>query len=492
MGELKVYEGVRTCDEQVISTVELIPSVALPSGNIWTVLQNNNNNEYYFSLADGSWNNNNKNNSYHVVLVESKTFIELIFRAEENCWKNKHSSWDAAKYHYHLGRRIWEFAWRLYTWNYQPWQSICFIVLYPKPREVFAAHYQDRIAHHIVAPYMIAVAEAVHRANGNVSYGNRKKMSCYHACLHLQRLMQKHPNGYVASWDIKSFFMSIDREVAWEIFCHYEQRFRPAEYSEEMRKFMMYLIKTMILYDPASNCEKRSPQWLWDSFIKPHKTLFKCDGKGEPIGNYYAQLIANLILAIICEMLKEGEHDALEFVDDFSGAGDDKEEMHAIEQTIDSGARKIRLELHPTKRYIQPVRHGIKWCGFVVYANRMYVSNRPVRNCIYKIRTKYKNVTLSNAEKLMQTLNSYFGLMCHCASWNIQNRIAKEVIDIGYGEYLEFKQKGYNHLVCNLKDEYKRKNRSRKTIEELDKEITNLKNKYKNGNHSSSKKRKAL
>ena len=72
MGELKVYEGVRTCDEQVISTVELIPSVALPSGNIWTVLQNNNNNEYYFSLADGSWNNNNKNNSYHVVLVESK------------------------------------------------------------------------------------------------------------------------------------------------------------------------------------------------------------------------------------------------------------------------------------------------------------------------------------------------------------------------------------------------------------------------------------
>ena len=56
----------------------------------------------------------------------------------------------------------------------------------------------------------------------------------------------------------------------------------------------------------------------------------------------------------------------------------------------------------------------------------------------------------------------------------------------------EFKQKGYNHLVCNLKDEYKRKNRSLKTIEELDKEITNLKNKYKNGNHSSSKKRKAL
>ena len=100
MGELKIYEGVCTCDEQVISTVKLIPSVGLPSGNVWTVLQNNNN-EYYFSLADGSWNNNNKNNSYNVVLVESKIFIELIFQAEENCWKNKHSSWDAAKYHYH-------------------------------------------------------------------------------------------------------------------------------------------------------------------------------------------------------------------------------------------------------------------------------------------------------------------------------------------------------------------------------------------------------
>ena len=71
MGELKVYEGVRTCDEQVISTAELIPSVALPSGNIWTVLQHSNNLEYYFSLADGSWSSNNKLNSYNVVLVAS-------------------------------------------------------------------------------------------------------------------------------------------------------------------------------------------------------------------------------------------------------------------------------------------------------------------------------------------------------------------------------------------------------------------------------------
>ena len=71
MGELKVYEGVRTCDEQVISTAELIPSVALPSGNIWTVLQNSSFNEYYFSLADGSWNYYNKSNSYSVVLVAS-------------------------------------------------------------------------------------------------------------------------------------------------------------------------------------------------------------------------------------------------------------------------------------------------------------------------------------------------------------------------------------------------------------------------------------
>ena len=99
MSEHNSCEGGSACERQANETVGRIPSVVLPSGNVWTCVQNNNNNEYYFNLADGSWNNNNKYNNYNVVPVESEELENLIFGAEEDCWSNKHTSWDAAKYH---------------------------------------------------------------------------------------------------------------------------------------------------------------------------------------------------------------------------------------------------------------------------------------------------------------------------------------------------------------------------------------------------------
>ena len=91
MSEHNSCEGDSACGMQASETASLIPSVALPSGNVWAGLQNNNNNEYYFNLADGSWNNNNKSNSYNVVPVESEELENLIFGAEEDCWSNKHT-----------------------------------------------------------------------------------------------------------------------------------------------------------------------------------------------------------------------------------------------------------------------------------------------------------------------------------------------------------------------------------------------------------------
>lgn len=38
----------------------------------------------------------------------------------------------------------------LKTGNYQIGKSICFMVLHPKPREVWAASFRDRVVHHLV------------------------------------------------------------------------------------------------------------------------------------------------------------------------------------------------------------------------------------------------------------------------------------------------------------------------------------------------------
>ena len=66
-------EGDSACEaSQAISSESLIPSVALPSGTVWTVIQNNNNNAYYFGLADCSWISNYKYSNCNVVPVASR------------------------------------------------------------------------------------------------------------------------------------------------------------------------------------------------------------------------------------------------------------------------------------------------------------------------------------------------------------------------------------------------------------------------------------
>ena len=73
MSEHNSCEGGSACKAlQAIPSESLIPSVALPSGNVWTGLQTSNGSQFYFSLADWSWSYADKNRSYYVVPVASR------------------------------------------------------------------------------------------------------------------------------------------------------------------------------------------------------------------------------------------------------------------------------------------------------------------------------------------------------------------------------------------------------------------------------------
>lgn len=139
------------------------------NGNAWLCVRNNGNNAWYVNLGNGNCNNTNTNNRLSVWPVSEFDIIEQWLEAERECYKNKHSSFEAAMYHYHLSE-IYKLIERIQT-GYKPTTSICFVLDYPVYREVFAANYTDRIVHHYIAPMINQVAEAVHQENGDVSHG---------------------------------------------------------------------------------------------------------------------------------------------------------------------------------------------------------------------------------------------------------------------------------------------------------------------------------
>ena len=241
---------------------------------------------------------------------------------------------------------------------------------------------------------------------------------------------------------------------------------------------MLWLLYILINHDPASDCIRHSPLSAWNH-IAPHKSLFNNLGKGLPIGNFYSQLITNLVLAVWGRAILDLHLDCkiTQFVDDMCVVAATVEIIHKVRKRSIEILADMKLKLHPTKFYIQPVKHGVPFCGRWIFADRIYISNRTVRACKNSIKQAIlAGANEKNASQLMCSFNSYIGYMCHYQSFKIQVMLAEMVMGSEYARYLYFKIKD-NHIICQLFDEYKQTANSLRDIRELNKHF-NLKLRY--------------
>ena len=419
------------------------------NGNAWSCVRNNGNNAWYVNMGNGNLNNNNTNNTYSVVPASDLSEkVSAWIAAESDCYKNKHASLEAASFHFNLSR-IYELINRIDN-GYQPQTSICFVLDYPVYREVFAANYTDRIVHHYVAPMLGDICEKVHEANGNVSHGNRIGHSASTAIEQIQRNIRDVTDGYtkkafVATMDISGFFMSIDKETAYCILRKYADMY----YDKPDKEEKLSLLHTLIQHNPATDCERRSDIKMWDK-VPPNKSLFGLPpDKGLPIGNFYSQLLANLVMAEAdAEMIKTGVR-YTRFVDDICVVAETAAEIIHARKVFIKATERLKLKVHPDKFYIQPASHGVKLCGKVVKLNRIYISNRTVHALHTAIEEYSRTPSYSNAVHVMQSINSYFGLMKDTASFNIRKRIMNQVLE-SFSEWLYFIKKGDSY-ICRMK-----------------------------------------
>ena len=240
--------------------------------------------------------------------------------------------------------------------------------------------------------------------------------------------------AWVAKFDLKSFFMSIDREVLFNLLIAFTKKY----YRGDDIDTLLYLIGIIIHHNPQEDCEKRSPDILWHE-LPPDKSLFHSIGKGMPIGNLPSQLFANFYLSFMdhfilerCEKVGAGY---LRFVDDFVIVAREKEWiMDLYREVKDWLEKRLHLTLHPDKVYLQHITKGVKFVGTVVKPWRRYTSNRTLGGMVNRIREADKlcaviekyGVTyrlLAKLEKIADGINSYFGFCVHTQSYTIRRNM---------------------------------------------------------------------
>ena len=176
-------------------------------------------NSWNLNPVSGQFNNNNKYNANQVraAVALSEERKRGWIEAYIQCISNKMTSEQCVCYRIcdtDLLRLMEECEARQYV----PSTSTCFIVTFPKLREIFAAAFRDRIVQHWICIRIEPLFEERFIAQGDVSWNCRKNRGTQKAVMALRRDILEVSENYsreawVGRFDIQSFFMSIDIRI---------------------------------------------------------------------------------------------------------------------------------------------------------------------------------------------------------------------------------------------------------------------------------------
>lgn len=396
-------------------------------------------------LSSGQLNNNDyyyKNNSrlLRPALALEDGRLKGWMEAYADCIGNKMSSGQCVLYRLHEDDLI-DLALECEERRYVPSTSTCFMVTYPKPREIFAAAFRDRIVQHWVCLRIESLLEERFTQQGDVSWNCRKGKGTQRAVLALRNDILDVSANYtrkvwLGRFDIKSFFMSIDTRILER----YAVDFVRKHYHGDDLDLLIYLLTVTIRHRPQDNCVRLGEEKQWGKLPK-EKSLFQVGShRGMPIGNITSQLLANFYMSFLdeymLELCKPMEARYERFVDDFVVVCRRKEEVLLLRDKADVFLRdRLNLEMHHDKVYIQDVTKGVCFIGSVVKMQRIYLSNRSVGRFtdilmeLQEFLNNIGNYTIGDAYALGQYLssvNSYLGLMRGKDTYTIRRRCIKE------------------------------------------------------------------
>jgi hypothetical protein len=321
----------------------------------------------------------------------------LLVQAWKDCQRTKRNSASALAFEAHAERNLFTLYEELVAGTYKPGRSICFVVLHPRPREVWAAEFRDRVVHWLLYNHIAQRFHAAFIADSCACIPGR-------GTLYAASRLEHHIRGATNNWsrpayylkaDLKNFFVSIDKAVVLD-----------ALRRKVTEPWWLRLATTILMHDPRQDVEVRGePRRL--ALVPPHKRLFNAPpGHGLPIGNLSSQFFANVLLDRLDQHAKHkvrARH-YIRYVDDFVLLHESAQWLNTALESINAKLDDLHLTLNPSKTIFQPVDRGVDFVGQVI---KPWCRSTRART----LSTALERIKQMPAENLFASGNSYFGLL---------------------------------------------------------------------------------
>lgn len=342
----------------------------------------------------------------------SFTFEQLV-NAYLDCRKRKRNTESALAFEQNLERNLLALHHELKTGTYSPGKTICFVITRPKPREVWAADFRDRIVHHLFYnaisprfyPSFIVDSCACIPGRGTLYAAKRLEAKIRSASQNWSK-----PCFYLKC-DLANFFVAIDKNIL-----HKQLKHRITE------PWWLSLAEAILFHDPRQNYELRGDTDKL-ALVPDHKRLTShASHLGLPIGNLSSQFFANVYLNELDQFIKHqiGARHYIRYVDDFVLLNESPQWLNAALKKINEFLpARLHAKLNPTKTILQPVARGVDFVGQVIKPWHRHTRKRTVNSALSRLRDTKPN-------KEFEVGNSYLGLMgqataCHHNKTKVAN-----------------------------------------------------------------------
>lgn len=324
--------------------------------------------------------------------------FEAVAQAYFDCRRSKRNSNSALAFELNLERNLMQLHSELIAGSWQPGPSICFVVTRPKPREVWAAGFRDRVVHHLLYNHVGAQVERTFIVDSCACIPGR-------GTLYAAERLERKARSITENWrqgahylkaDLANFFVSIDKHVLSEQLA----RSIPAAPWQALAQQILW-------HDPRENYQLRSSARLLNR-VPQHKRLVAQPAHlGLPIGNLSSQFFANIFLDALDQFVKHrlrARH-YIRYVDDFVLLHRDPQQLSAWhDQIVAFLDERLHARLNPSKTIRQPLARGIDFVGQVILPHRRITRRRTVDSAL-------RRAASAAPEDLRETANSYFGLL---------------------------------------------------------------------------------
>jgi len=344
--------------------------------------------------------------------MQTDLTISELFQAYYDCRKAKRNTWNALIFEQNLERNLMDLYYELVNCSYQPGRSIMFVVTRPKPREVWAANFRDRVAHHVLYN---RYAGHFYRRFIYDSYACIPEKGTLRAAKRVQHFIRSATQNHTQpAWflkaDIANFFVSIDKRILDRLLMKHITH-----------PWWVWLTRIILHKDPRENVYVKSDHKLLAK-VPFHKSLLHApDGYGLPIGNLSSQFFANVYLDELDKYAKVdlGLKYYARYVDDIVVIGDSGQHMEwSYRKMSDFLQEKLGIKFHPNKKQINKTECGVNFVGYIIKPYQKYVRRSTINNMYYRSKQR------KDFESLRATINSYFGMLRHANAYNERKRAA--------------------------------------------------------------------